>query len=286
MKNRFFQWLVGERRGEIVLFDQIEEDDGIVYVKFKDNSRLSTELIAEINQKNISGKMMAEIESLRNMWSFKERKQEGPRTEMDWESQTKFDIPSADEIANADLTGSGGTVKPRAIKKIIDLIPPRPTVNKFGKIASSSDMELPVKETIITLEKIHPVTPELSIVNTSVNINTNDPVYIMMDKAKKIDTEIDMSITISLPSENLYNIIKDSFEDGDKKTIEYIMANMDISNIMNAIKQSIKNMYDKTEELDTRYNDLGEPIAIKEPIIKDAIPNKILESIDGLKPEK
>ena len=72
MKQRFFQWIVGERRGEVVFFDSIVEENGLTYILFKDDSRINSELVAEINQENLSGKMMAEVESYNNIWSFKE----------------------------------------------------------------------------------------------------------------------------------------------------------------------------------------------------------------------
>ena len=36
MSQRFFQWVAGERRGEVVVFDEIVQEDGLAYITFKD----------------------------------------------------------------------------------------------------------------------------------------------------------------------------------------------------------------------------------------------------------
>ena len=49
MSQRFFQWVAGERRGEVVVFDEIIQEDGLSFISFKDGSRVNTDFIAEIN---------------------------------------------------------------------------------------------------------------------------------------------------------------------------------------------------------------------------------------------
>ena len=83
---RFFQWVAGERRGEIVILDKIEEEDGQIYLSFKDGSRINVDFVAEINQRDLTGKLMAEVESPNNVWQFvDETPEEKPRFEKDWE---------------------------------------------------------------------------------------------------------------------------------------------------------------------------------------------------------
>lgn len=290
MNQRYFQWLAGDRRGEVVVFDKIVEEDGLHFITFKDGSRINSEFVAEINQKKVDGKLVAEIESPRNAWGFKEVAgiDDKPRVEQDWESQTKYEVPTADEIAYADLTGQTGSTKPIPKKKKIELIPPRPTKNKFGKIANSSDMAEDYNESIKEEPKIEEKTPEKPLVSSS------DPVYIMMEKAKKVDTEVEMTLTISLPSESLFNVVKDSFDEGDKKALEYIIENIDITDIKEALKAGIKQMYggeqyieDKVPEVESlkleenRVDEVEiiqedpatgffEPEVVEEPIVRDA----------------
>lgn len=244
MKNRWFQWVVGDRRGEVLALDNIIEEDNIVYISFKDGSRINSELVAEINQKSLDGKMMAEVDSPNNIWAFKETiiNNDDSRTEVDWETQVKYDVPSITEIA------SDGKQLPKKTKKI-ELIPPRPTYNKFGKISNTKDIiddfDLTNKKEIeipISDKKIEQTSPNKS------TVNSDDPIYIMMEKSKKIVSEITMSLAVLLPSKSLYNVAKESFDDGDIKTIEYIIENIDISKIKESLKEGIKQMYERDDE--------------------------------------
>lgn len=309
MKQRYFQWVAGSRRGEVVIFDNIIEEDGATYINFKDGSRINSDLVAEINETKLDQKMMAEIESPRNTWSFKERFVDSgkPRVEQDWESQEKYEVPSVEDMMHADLTGETGVVKPRARKKVIDLIPPRPTKNKFGKIANSNDIAEEYNESIDNQQKVEQKSPETpSKEPDKPLLDLSDPVNIMMEKSKKFETEISMSLTISLPLKSLFYVAKDSFENGEEKSLEYIIENIDVSEIKNALKLGIKEYYNtnsteiatnnvidkvkhnieknKTPEIKT--NALGEPLAIEEPNIGEGTPEGEIIQVDKDKNKK
>ena len=213
--TRYFQFLAGERKKEIVIFDRVEEEDGIVYVCFKDGSRCSEEFILPLNEKSATGRIMAEIESPRNCWSFRE--EWAGRQEERWET-------------NAD--GEKVCVQPFvAGRKVVNLIPPRNSVSKFG---------------IFSPQPLPPVNiPEPVSVK---KLNNSDPVYITLERAKKVDTEVDMTLTISLPPKNLYNVMKESFEEGDRKVIEYIIDSMDVSYLKEMIGNAVLNMYESKDE--------------------------------------
>jgi hypothetical protein len=53
-----------------------------------------------------------------------------------------------------------------------------------------------------------------------------------------------MNITISLPPKNLYYIAKESFDEGEKKFVEYIIGDIEVDKIKEAIKIAIMNMYE------------------------------------------
>jgi len=268
-ETRYFQWIAGDRRGEVLVLEEIVEDDGEVYLSFKDESRINVEFVAELNQTDLSQKMMAEVDSPTNVWTFKERESatDKKRIEQDWESQTKYEIPSADEIASADLTSEGGMTRPNPKKKKqIDLIPPRKTPKmktKFGTATTSVPQHQPQ--------------PEQS------TVNTGDPVYIMMEKAKKFDTDIPMELTISLPAKSLYDVAKESFEDGGNKVIEYIISNIDDTKLKASLKTALFSAYEEdygeqideptsgalTEEPIMEAPPSYEPEVIEEPIIRD-----------------
>jgi len=191
------------------------------------------------------------------------------------------------------MTGpEGGVVNPKKLKKVIELVPPRPTRNKFGRIANTSDLMGEYNDPITPTAKVEQSAPE------ELSVNVSDPVYIMMEKSKKIDTEVNMTLTISLPSAHLFDVVRDSFEDGDKKALEYIIENIDISDIKSALKEGIEQMYGPNEdpdnnkiserngtdhgayptsvgELETLKTELFEPEVVQEPIIRDVDPVKM-----------
>lgn len=213
---RYFQWLAGEKKGEIHIFDHIEEDDGINYIAFKDKTRINEEFVVPLNHPDATGKMMAEISHPDNGWKFKE--EWVGRVEERWEKNADGELVCVEPF----IPG----------RKVTHLIPPKrvaPKVSNFGVVQNAQ----PTPASIPTLAT-----------QTS-NINTSDPVYILMQKAKKVDAYIQLGITIALPAPQLYNIAKDSFENGGKKVIEYIIENMSISEIKEAIKKSLTDMYEE-----------------------------------------
>ena len=59
MKNeisprRWFQWVVGDRKGEVMAFDKIESEEGNLYIRFKDNSRINEIFVAQLNDKDLT----------------------------------------------------------------------------------------------------------------------------------------------------------------------------------------------------------------------------------------
>ena len=303
MSQRFFQWVAGERRGEVVVFDEIVQEDGLAYITFKDGSRINSELIAEINANELTGKMVAEVESPNNIWGFNERTiQNEPRYEVDHETQEKFQIPSVEEI----MTDGAHTPK---VKKVIDLVPPRKTMNKFGRVATSMDLDQMYNESNLPGPVNQQTAPEIPQTPTKQTL-VGDPVHIMMDKSKKADTEVNMTLTISLPSSHLFDVVRDSFEDGAKKALEYIIENIDISEIKAALKDGIEAMYGPNEDPNdnkipatdlsqfkspgisvvedpNQYaSGLFEPEVVEEPVIRDAKPEEAMNELSAELQEK
>jgi hypothetical protein len=241
--NRYFQYLVGDRRGEILVFDSVVEDGGDVYVVFKDDSRMNQNLIAELNQTDATGKLMAEIDSYQNPWRFEEKivGEDTERTEVDWESQVRYEVPTVTEIAS---DGQKVPIK----RKQINLIPPRRSTpayinSRFGNVVMSQPIQ-PINDiTNVQTNQNKPVTL------ASTSVNHSDPVYIMMDKSKKFETEVEMTLTMSLPPESLYNVAKESFDDGAEKTLEYIIENIDLTKIKEALKAGIRARYEKPDDV-------------------------------------
>lgn len=226
MDLRYFQYIAGERAGEVLIFDKIEQDDDLNFVAFKDGSRCNEELILPLNNTAWEGKLMAEVSDPNNIWKFK----------TEW-------VGREEEVWETNKDGEKVCVQPFVEgRKKVTAIPPKKTESKFGQITEIAPVQTPIKQTI----------------------NTQDPVFIMLDKAKKYDIVVPMELTIALPSKSLYNVAKESFEDGSSKVIEYIINNLDDTKLKNSLKIALLSAY---EEIEISNNTLFEPQLVDQPII-------------------
>jgi len=215
---RFFQWIMGDRKGEVMIFDKIESEGSDIFIVFKDNSRINENLVAEINEKDLTGKFMAEIDSPNNTWSFKDEWVGREEERWEWRDETN---PTEKVCVQPVIPG----------RKVTKLIPPKPTPKTKSNFGAITILEPVIK--YVEIEK--PVEKKT---------DTSDPIYILMSTSKKIDTEIDMNIIVSLPPQTLYNIAKESFDEGQKKIVEYIIENITVNEIKEALKIAITKMYE------------------------------------------
>lgn len=228
--TRWFQWIAGDKKGQIMVFDKIDAEEDNVYISFKDGSRINENLVAPLNQRDLTGKMMAEIDHPDNCWKFKE----------EW-------VGRMEEVwVEQDETNPGNKVCVQPFvpgKKVTKLDPPRPTPKTHSVFGIINNKPEPTPQPIPqpVQEIVKEVIPESSL-------SKSDPVYILMSKAKKIDTDITMGMVISLPPKNLYEIAKESFDEGDDKFITYIVDELTVNEIKDALKVAIKEMYEEKEE--------------------------------------
>ena len=263
--RRYFQFLAGPRRGEVLIMDSIESEDGEIYVKFKDDSRINETFIAQLNQKVVTEKVMAEIDSPSNCWRFNEKVEDNkPRLEKDAQTGEIYEIPNVDDMVHADLTGETGVVQPRKKKKAIELVPPRPTPashSAFGAIQASFNTPVVDNDNPVQNTKVKPTQP-----NAVQQANTGDPVWLMCNSSKKFETEVNLTQTISLPKKSFYNVVKESFEDGGEKVVEYIIQNLDSQKIKDALKVALREAYDDAPEpvKETVYSPVPVPVPMRE----------------------
>jgi hypothetical protein len=232
--QRFFQYLAGERAGEVLVFDKVEEEDGIIFVTFKDGSRCNEELILPINETKWTTQLMAEVESPRNCWTLKE----------EWVGRQEEKWSAPEEAPD----GVSHLVQPfiQGRRKVTP-IPPRPTKSAFGHLAHPISYSNDKPDTGTKVQQRDS--------NNESEVDRNDPVYLMMNQAKKFDTEVEMTLIVSLPTKSLYNVAKESFENGGEKCIEYIISNMDDKKLKDSLRSALKKAYLDQDEI------LNEPIA-------------------------
>lgn len=207
--TRYFQWLTGDRKGDIVFFDKIVEEDNIRYMTFKDGSRCNIEFILPLNEKQPEGKAIAEVEHPNNVWTFKEE-----------------EVGGQEEIWDQNSDGEKVCVQPYLPgKKVIKAIPP--------------------KHSLKNLNIEYTPSPEFPVISMPIIQKPKDEVYILLDKAKKVDTLINLNVILPLPTTSFYNVINESFENGGQKLAEYIIENIDVEVLKSSIKLEIIKLYEQ-----------------------------------------
>lgn len=255
--KRYFQWLVGDDQGKVVELIDITQEDGEYFYNFDDGESCNMSYVcAATTDKNmLKGKAMVEVPGPYNAWKFEEIKTGSFTTAED----EHVVVPPLEDILGQDkdgnLSSAVGTKR---------LIPPKsnpikgmplPSVQDYlrrpkeEKVSQSSGVmvtikndlgEEPMKEVIKTPARIEEERRE----EKKSNINEHDPVYILVKTCKKHETEISMTVNISLPSKSTYNFAKSEFEGGGDKFIEMLADTLDIKEIEKSLKTALKEAYE------------------------------------------
>ena len=128
--RRYFQWIAGEMKGEVVTLDNIEEFEGETFYNFDDGEACNKRFIAKMtnNTSDLKEKFMVEIESPSNPWSF-ETVQSKKYIDESMKGED-IDIPTLHDmlqchgdnstLTNSDL-GSEKLIPPKRSQHLIDL---------------------------------------------------------------------------------------------------------------------------------------------------------------------
>jgi hypothetical protein len=228
--TRFFQYIVGDNKGKVVKSTDIIEEDGMRFVCFDDGTRCNVEFIAPINSEGLVRKLMAEVPDSSNVWMFRE----------EW-------IGRQEERTAENANGEKVIIQPFIEgRRILSPVPPK-------KVDKMSDFS-------ITKAKSAPPPPPIPKITQEINVNfkevkipeTIDPVTLTLEKAKKFKTSIPIEISADIPSKELFDIVKSNFEDGENKSIEYIISKISGEEIKKGLKKSLMNIYSIKEELEDK----------------------------------
>jgi hypothetical protein len=248
--RRYFQWLVGDDQGKVVELIDITQEDGEYFYNFEDGESCNLSYIcAATNDKNmLRGKAMVEVPGPYNAWKFEEIKT-GSFTTADDEHVV---VPPLEDILNQDKDGNissaVGTKRLIPPKDYHIIGMPLPSLEEYlrrpkEEKAQSSGVMVTIKNEVPE-EPVKPVTSTPKQEERKPNVNEHDPVYILVKTCKKHDTEISMTVNISLPSKSTYNFAKAEFEDGGEKFIDMLADTLDMTEIEKSIKSALKQAYE------------------------------------------
>ena len=247
-QKRYFQWIDGEMKGDIVLLESIEEFEGETFYNFDDGESCNLRFISKMTNStsDLKNKFMVEIESPSNPWTLEQIQ---PKKYIDESMKGEdIDIPSLHDmlqahgdttnIENSDI-GKDRLVPPRKEQRIIDL----PSIDEY-RIKKEEPKKDPVVEqpkTVETkVEKQEVVEQPKPVENKQISF---DPVKILVDSCKKHDTPVELSLNMKLPSKYIANIASSEFEDGFNKFIDCIVSDIDTKMIIAELKKALSSAY-------------------------------------------
>jgi hypothetical protein len=101
---------------------------------------------------------------------------------------------------------------------------------------------LPKEEVPVSVESL-PVPPPAQVAVEVKQPEKDNPVHALLGKAKKKKQKLMLQLELQLPSEEMYTIISDNFENGDDEIVEFIMAELSPDLIKRAINSALRDKY-------------------------------------------
>ena len=155
-RKRYFQWIDGENKGQVVTLIGIDQFEGETFYHFDDGEDCNARYVAKMTNSigDLREKFVVEIEGPSNAWGLEERK---PKTHVEKDG-TSYEIPTLHDILQAHGDGSEAKgsdagalvlVPPRMMQHIIDL----PTMEQYPMPNAAPEIvEKPVRRTLSELE--------------------------------------------------------------------------------------------------------------------------------------
>jgi hypothetical protein len=261
-QTRYFEWIAGEDMGEICVLSHVEEEEGHLYLHFTNGDVCDVDFVSPMTTDTalLKNKFMVEIAGPSNAWTTEaivpRKYVDRSMTDgVDYEIPTLHDMLQSGNGSTANLTNSNvGKMKLVPPKISLSTVPSLPTIEDWGKrkdapkthgrpIEQENKQEKivvspePLPEIVAVVDN-NEVTPKEK--KGSVDFN---PVKILYDKCKKNKTDIELTLTINLPSKPMFDLADSEFENGGDDLIDYILKDVKTNMIKSALKTSLKQFY-------------------------------------------
>lgn len=84
-----------------------------------------------------------------------------------------------------------------------------------------------------------------AIVQPVIQAPTTNPISSLLEKAKKKNESLQLNFTIKMPSPEVFNMIKENFDDADDYFIDYILSSIQGNVLKQSIKEAVVAFYKK-----------------------------------------
>jgi hypothetical protein len=276
-RTRYFQWIAGELSGTVETLVDITCTEGEYFYNFADGESCNLRYISKMTNSPsmLNGKFMVEIASPQDPWVAKVvtvKKFTNAGT------NETVDVPPIEDITSKTTSGTGqalnveqsalGTKKftpPRFSGPFSDL----PSLDEY--LREEKDYHDP-KNIISNSEASQISSPQdtsaqIVAVQTSassqfINANSSNssdyleqkkqpeqlgPIGILAKTCKKHSTDINITVTMDLPSKAVYSMVSEEFENGGIEFIDSLIANLDVKDVIDSIRTSLILAYSKDE---------------------------------------
>jgi uncharacterized protein YuzE len=78
-----------------------------------------------------------------------------------------------------------------------------------------------------------------------------DPVITLLEKAKKKKGTFDISLRVDVITQSLFEVISENYEDGEEKSLDYIVSLIDVTELKSQLKEKLKNVYKRNTQEST-----------------------------------
>ena len=252
--RRYFEWIDGEDSGEVVILESIEIIDGETFYHFDNGDSCNLRFISKMtnNRADLKGKVMVEISSPSNPWTTETIQ---PKKYIDESMKGQdIEIPTLHDMLKANgsvtnLTDSDvGTTR---------LIPPKmpqgqlplPSPEEYPTKKAEPKVTQPKPQTEYIHERVHDVCEEKDPKPQAAKKpdKVYNPIHILVDSCKKVDTDISLDLNIKLPSKHIYQIAANEFENGVEEFIDYVVSNINTDAIINELKIALIQAYQSVQ---------------------------------------
>ena len=244
-KTRYFEWIAGEDIGEICILSHVEVEDGETYLHFTNGDVCNISFVSPMttDKNDIKDKFMVEISGPSQAWRLEDPL---PKVYTDYETKESVEIPSLDDMLYNKTRGP--KLVPPQVK--ITTVPDLPNIKDWGivKVNPVDDIKRDVNPVVTEVPDLHvdtpvPVFEPKEEPKPEPQHNSFDPVSILVNTCKRHETDIDLTITIKLPSRSMFDIADNEFENGGKKFIDCVVKDISTKMIVESIKDALNDYY-------------------------------------------
>lgn len=267
-RTRYFQWIDGELSGKVEILTNITSVDGEYFYNFLDGESCNLRYISKMTSTPaaLKGKVMVEIASPQDPWVATTIT---ATTYKNAGSDEIVVVPPLEDITSTTTNGNGqnldigksvlGTKQFKAPKYagpfsdlpslddyfIDDTVDAQPSATKQAVPALKVETPLPASAPVQE-QPTSQASTSTTVFQHS--ISKDDPIEILAKTCKKHPTDINLTITMDLPSKAIYKMVSDEFEEGGIGFINCLISNLDVNDVIDSIRTALILAYSKNEE--------------------------------------